>query len=302
MNHESPPSASSIVRFWDRIPIVARAILVGFLVFAIVGSVAWTAILILVPTPWTIGAMAIVLVVYLRYFSGSWWPKATTESRRVRFRATKLPMRVWKWSLIAALLAAVLLESSLVITFRIIEFPAEAWTLAYDFADAPIWQVWSFILMAALVAGITEEVGFRGYMQVPLEVRYGPSVGIAIVSTVFVAAHLHQAWAGGGGILIMLFGISVLWGILARVSGSLIPGMISHTVADIVNFSYWWTDVAGAFDKQPISETGIDTHFIFWSAVFVASLALFALATRKTLAARQETLTGQSMDRETGLA
>jgi membrane protease YdiL (CAAX protease family) len=198
-------------------------------------------------------------------------------------------MRVWKWSLIAALLAAVLLESSLVVTFRIIEFRAEAWALAYDFADAPIWQVWGFILMAALVAGITEEVGFRGYMQVPLEGRYGPAVGITIVSIMFVVLHLNQAWAGGGGILIMLFGISAVWGVLARVSGSLIPGMISHTVADIVNFSYWWTDVAGAFDKRPISETGIDSHFILWVAVFVASLALFALAARKTLAARQET-------------
>jgi membrane protease YdiL (CAAX protease family) len=289
MNHQSPPSASSIVKFWERIPIVARAIVVGFLVFAIVGSVAWTAIMILIPAPWSIGAMAIVLWVYLRYVSGSWWPKATTESRRARFRATKLPMRVWKWSLIAALLAAVLLESSLVVAFRIIEFPAEAWALAYDFADAPIWQVWLFILMAALVAGITEEVGFRGYMQVPLEGRYGPAIGITIVSIVFVVAHLNQAWAGGGGILIILFGISAVWGVLARVSGSLIPGIVSHTVADIANFSYWWTDVAGAFDKRPISETGIDSHFILWIAVFVASLALFALAARRTAAARQET-------------
>ncbi len=289
INHQSPPSTSLIVRFWERIPIVARAIVVGFLVFAIVGSVAWPAIMILIPAPWSIGVMAIVLWVYLRYVSGSWWPKATTESRRARFRATKLPMRVWKWSLIAALLAAVLLESSLVVAFRIIEFPAEAWTLAYDFADAPIWQVWLFILMAALVAGITEEVGFRGYMQVPLEGRYGPAIGITIVSIVFVVAHLNQAWAGGGGILIMLFGISAVWGVLARVSGSLIPGIVSHTVADIANFSYWWTDVAGAFDKRPISETGIDSHFILWIAVFVASLALFALAARRTAAARQET-------------
>ncbi len=285
MNQQSPPSASSIVRFWTRIPIVVRAIVVGFLVFAIVGSVAWTAILILIPAPWSIAAMAIVLWVYWRYFSGSWWPKTTTESRRVRFRATKLSMRVWKWSLIAALLAVVVLQSSLVVAFRLIEFPAEAWALAYDFADAPIWQVWLFILMAALVAGITEEVGFRGYMQVPLEVRYGPAVGITIVSIVFVVAHLNQAWAGGG-ILILLFVTGALWGILARVSGSLIPGIISHTAADIVNFSYWWTDVAGAFDKRPIGETGIDTHFSVWIAVFMASIALFALAARKTLAAR----------------
>ncbi len=289
MNHQSPPSHSSIVRFWERIPIVVRAIVVGFLVFAIVGSVALTVILNLIPAPWSIVAMAIVLWAYLRYFSGRWWPKATSESRRVCFRATKLPMRVWKWSLIAALLAVVVLQSSVVVLFRIIEFPAEAFTSGIDFADSPIWQIWLFIFMAAAVAGITEEVGFRGYMQVPLEGRYGPAVGITIASIVFVVFHLNQAWAGGGGILIILFAGGAMWGVIARVSGSLIPAMISHTVLDIINFSYWWTDVAGAFDKRPIRETGVDTHFIVWLVIFVASVVLFALAARKTLAARQET-------------
>ena len=105
----------------------------GFLVFAIVGSFAWTAILILVPAPWSIVVMAIVLWIYLRYFSGSWWSKATSEPRKARFRATRLPMGVWKWSLIAVLLAVVVFQSSLVIVFRIIEYPAEAWALGYVF-------------------------------------------------------------------------------------------------------------------------------------------------------------------------
>jgi len=286
MNQQSPPSASSIARLWERIPIVVRAIVEGFLVFAIVGSVAWTAIVILVPSPWLFAVTAIVLWIYLRYFNGSWWPKATSESRRLRFRAIKLPMGVWKWSLMAALVAVVVFQSSLVIAFRIIEFPASAWALGFDFNGVPTWQVWLFILTAALVAGITEEVGFRGYMQVPIEGRYRPAVSITIVSMVFVVAHLNQAWAGG--ILIILFAISALWGVLALVSGSLIPVMISHTVTDIINFSYWWTDVAGAFDKRPIGETGIDTHFIVWIAILVASVALFAWSARKTLEARHE--------------
>lgn len=232
--------------------------------------------------------MAIALWIYWRYFSGSWWPKATSESRRVRFRETKLPIRIWKWSLIAALLAVVVLQSGGVLHFRIIEFPADA-PPVIDFADLPIWQTWLFILMAAAVAGITEEVGFRGYMQVPLEGRYGPAVGITITSIVFVVFHLNQAWASGVGILIIIFAGGAMWGVIALVSGSLIPAMISHTVTDIVNFSYWWTDVAGAFDKRPIGETGVDTHFIVWLAIFVISSVLFVLAARKTLAARQET-------------
>ena len=80
-----------------------------------------------------------------------------------------------------------------------------------------------------------------------------------------------------------------MWGILAYASGSLIPGIISHTVADIFNFSYWWTDVAGRFDKQLITVTGIDSHFIVWFLILVSSAVLFSWAASKTLAARRQT-------------
>jgi membrane protease YdiL (CAAX protease family) len=280
------PSDSTIIRFWQRIPVVIRAIALGFFVFAISGSVARLVIFTLIPAPWSIVAMGGVLWIYWQYFSGSWWPESTAKARSRNFRATKLSAGVWKWSLIAALLAGVVFESGFVITFRIIEFPAEAWTLAYDFSAVPPWMAWLFIVMAALVAGITEEVGFRGYMQVPLERQYGPLVGITIVSIVFIVSHLNQAWAPP--VLFLLFAMSLLWGILAYTSGSLIPSMISHTVADIFNFSYWWTDVAGTFDKRPIAETGIDSHFAVWVLIFVASVALFSWAARRTLAARRQ--------------
>lgn len=280
-------SDSAILRFWQRIPVVIRAIVSGLFVFAMAGSVARMVVLALIPAPWSIVVMGGVLWIYWKYFSGSWWPKSTAEARSNRFRATELSTGVWKWSLIAAVLVVVVMESGFVITFRILEFPAEAWALGYDFSAAPLWLAWLFVVMAALVAGITEEVGFRGYMQVPLEKRYGSVVGITIVSIVFVGFHLNQAWAPP--VLFLLFAISVLWGTLAYTSGSLIPGMISHTVADIFNFSYWWTDVAGTFDRRPIAETGIDAHFVVWVLILVASVALFSWAARKTLAARRQT-------------
>jgi len=171
MNQQSPPSASSIARLWERIPIVVRAIVVGFLVFAIVGSVAWTAIVILVPSPWSFAVTAIVLWIYVRYFNGSWWPKATSESRRVRFRAIKLPMGVWKWSLMAALVAVVVFQSSLVIAFRIIEFPASAWALGFDFNGVPTWQVWLFILTAALVLSASRLS--QWYLLLPISIKPG---------------------------------------------------------------------------------------------------------------------------------
>jgi membrane protease YdiL (CAAX protease family) len=262
-------------------PLVIRNIVLGLFVFALAGSVARIVILTLVPAPWSIVLMGGVLWIYWQYFSGSWWPTSTAPARRSRFRATRLSNSVWKWSLIAAGLGVVVMESGFVLTFRILEFPAEAWTLGYDFAVIPAWLAWLLVVMAALVAGITEEVGFRGYMQVPLEKRYGPAMGITIVSIVFVVFHLNQAWALP--VLIHLFAMSVLWGILAYTSGSLIPGMISHAVADVFNFSYWWTDLAGAFNKRPVAETGIDAHFVVWALISAASYILFCWAARKTL-------------------
>ncbi len=235
-----------------------------------------------VPPPWSVPVMIVVLALVLAVLSGrrvagidKGFPTTVYPqnhgSRRMSGRGACSPR----------LLGALLLQAILVFTFRIVEFPREAWRLPYDFSALPTWQVWSILVLAAFVAAITEEVGFRGYMQVPLEKRYGPVAAIGIVSIVFMVAHLNQAWAGG--ILIILIVVSVIWGVLARVSDSLIPGIVSHGLADVVNFSYWWTDIAGSFDKRPISETGVDAHFIASSAaVLLLCPHLFIVAARQT--------------------
>jgi hypothetical protein len=117
-----------------------------------------------------------------------------------------------------------------------------------------------------------------------VEKRHGPTISLVVVSTVFVVSHLNQAWALP--VLLHLFAMSVMLGVLAYASGSLIPGIIGHTVMDIPNFAYWWTDVAGTFDRRPMAETGIDSHFLVWALILVVSLALFCWSARKTLAAR----------------
>ncbi len=284
LDYKGESSGSAITRLWRRIPLLIRVVFSGLLVYAVAGLVAWTLILNLVPVPWSLLAMVVVLWLYWKYFSGTWWYKTTMASRRENFRATKLSTGVWKWSLVAALLVVVIVQSALVITFRILDFP-ETWSIGIDPTGFPLWVAWFFVIVAASVAGITEEVGFRGYMQVPLEKRYGPLVSIVIVSIVFMGFHLGQAWAPP--VLIHLFVFSVLWGTLAYVSGSIVPGVISHAVTDIFSFAYWWTDLAGTFELLPIAETGLDSHFILWILVFMISAALFAGAARKTWAVRQ---------------
>jgi membrane protease YdiL (CAAX protease family) len=284
-DRQTQPSDFAMIRFWQRIPLVIRAIVSGISVSTI-GVYAWLAIGTLIPGLWAIVVMGGVLWLYWKYFSGSWWPQSTAEARRNGFRAAKMPAAVWKWSLVAAMLIVVVWQSGMVLTFRIVKFPAEAFTAGYNLEAIPLWLAWLMIIMSSLVAGICEETGYRGYMQVPLEERYSPGVAITIVSIMFLVIHLQQVWAPP--VLFHLFALSVLLGILAYASGSLIPGIIAHTSLDIFNFSYRWTDVAGTFDKRPLAETGIDAHFVVWVLIFAASAVLFSWAARKTLAARQQ--------------
>jgi membrane protease YdiL (CAAX protease family) len=285
LNMQTQFSESPFIRFWLRIPVFIRAIVSGAFVNT-VGVGAWLLCLIVFPAPWSVIVMGGILWLYWKYFSGSWWPRSTAETRRNNFRAGKSSLTAWKWGLLGTFVFVVIFQSAAVLTFRLIEFPAEA-SADYGLDALPLWEAWITILMASLVAGICEETGFRGYMQVPLEERYGPAAGIVIVSIMFTVFHLHQAWAQP--VLVQIFVISVLYGILAYATGSLIPSMIAHTIMDVFNFSFWWTDLAGNFELQTIAVTGIDPLFITAVLLFVASLALFFWVIRKIMSVRNQT-------------
>jgi membrane protease YdiL (CAAX protease family) len=284
-NHQIQYSDSPMIRSWQRIPVLIRAIVSGALVQTI-GVGAWLLCLDVIPAPWSFAVMGGILWLYWKYFSGSWWPRATAEARRNNFRTVKISAAVWKWGLVAAFLFIIVFQSAAGLTFRLIEFPAEA-SADYGLDALPLWEAWITVVMASLVAGICEETGFRGYMQVPLEERFGPAVGIAIVSLMFTVFHLHQAWAQP--VLIQIFVISVLYGLLAYASGSLIPSIIAHTIMDIFNFSFWWTDLAGNLKLWTSAERGIDIQLITWVLILIASFALFFWVIRKIMAVRQQT-------------
>jgi len=286
LEKQTQSSDLPMIRFWQRIPVLIRAIISGVFV-TFVGVGVWLVFLAVIPAPWSVIAMTGALWLYWKYFSGSWWPKVTAEARIKNFRAVKLSADGWKWGLVGTLLFVLILQSATVLTFRLVEFPAEA-AADYGLDALPVWQAWIIIFMASLVAGICEEIGFRGYMQAPLEERYGPAVGITIASIMFTVFHLNQAWAGP--VLFQIFAISTLFGILAYASGSLIPSIIGHTIMDIFNFAFWWTDLGGDFEWQTIAVTGIDSLFIAALIVFIASFALFFWVARKFLTTRKNTV------------
>lgn len=277
------PQASGLAKVWQRTPVLIRAILMTTVV-GIVGANGIGVIFIALPLPLSLIASLAFLFLYWKFFSGSWGPKKTAETRKKYFRAGSLSPRLWKWSLLLAALFVLVFQSGLVVMFRLIQFPADLFAQGFGFESLPLWMAWAIILIAALSAGLTEEVGFRGYGLVPLEKRYGPFLAIIIMSVVFVVFHLNQAWALP--LLLHLFAAGLLSGAFAYATGSLLPGIIAHTVLDIVNFSYWWSDIAGKFEYQPIAITGVDLHFVVWLLIFAASAVLSILGLGKVKSVR----------------
>jgi len=266
-------NTNKFIKAWNKLPILFRAVSSGFLVSTI-GVAAWSMMLLSIPAPWSVLPMVIVLWIFWKYFSGKWGSKKSTVTRKENFRKTRLNPYVWKWGLAGAVCFVAIIQASFVITFRIIEFPKAQFTADYKMLETmPLWVAWAILIMSAIVAGICEETGYRGYLQTPLEKKYGPLTAIIISSLVFTSIHLTKNWAYP--IIPHILFASTLLGILAYKSGSLIPGIIGHSILDIFNYSVWWTGLTGGFKKQTIFKTGMDAHFVIWILIFILSLSIF---------------------------
>lgn len=267
-------------RLWMKVPLTVRSILIGFGVSTI-GVSTWVVISSFIPGPWSLFLLAAFLIFYLMYFSGKWKPLNTQAFRRNCMRQTKLKRPVWFWGLIAAFLIFIIVNTGFMLTFRFIEFQPEIFKTLSFLNNLPDLQAWSIIIGISVTAGVCEEIGYRGYLQKPLEQKYGSLVAISISTIIFIVIHMHQAWLDS--IMILIIPISVMIGYLAYASDSLIPGIIAHVCFDIILSSYWWSDVIGTFEHKPISMTGIDNHFIIIIAVVLLSTLLFIIAIRKLL-------------------
>jgi len=255
---------------WNRLPLIARAVLSGCLVSSL-GVFTWGAMLSTLPAPWVILPMIAALWIFWRFFSGKSGSTAGKKSRAERFRSTSLSPAVWKWGLAAAIFFVVIVQTSFTVTFRLIDFPAAKFEADYKLVDTfPLWVAYLIIVMSSVTAAVVEETGFRGYMQAPLEKKYGIVPAIIITSLVFTAIHLSHTWALP--IWPHIFFASVLLGIIAYKTGSLIPGIIGHAILDILDYSFWWTDLNGGFQKQTIFKTGVDMHFVVWVFIFLFGL------------------------------
>jgi membrane protease YdiL (CAAX protease family) len=271
---------------WAKVPIFLRAIAAGLLI-ALPAANVWPLLLINLGAPFAAIAEAIFLALYIWWTAGGGPPRAWQKSRANSFHRGPLSAAQWLWGIVAALCFAVTIHASIVLLFRFVAFPVAEFRQGYDFSFIPTVPLrWLAIVISAASAGICEETGFRGYMQRPIELSHGAPLAILISSLFFTVLHLTKGWALAGMIPI-IFGAGILLGSLALSAGSLIPGMIGHTIMDVGLFAYWWTGIAGEFTLRPIGETGVDRAFVIACVAAPAMLTGTLLAIWRLRSLRQ---------------
>ncbi len=281
-------------------PLLAVAALLGGFVVAIPAANLWPVLLL--SGKLGVPAAAIVevlfLAAYLLIFSG--WAPGPWRRQRLSLGRGGGPGRLnWRWGVLAAVCFAVVVHSAIVLLFRWIPFPAEAFHRGYDISSIPTLPLqWLVCVVSALSAGVCEEMGFRGYLQQPLEARFGPAPAILVSALLFTLLHLNKSWLLAP-MTPIVFGAGVLLGMLARASGALVFCILGHWIMDIGLFAYWWTQIAGRFSQKPIAVSGIDPSFILELGVFCVSLtvlfiAMAGLRGRRRRTAPVEAIPGQA--------
>lgn len=211
----------------------AKPIAWGLLV-ALAGVVPWILFARLNATvrpdlPWAALATAVYLVALLSWLNGIGPPRATAMLRRDLLNLSPTGAKPepnaggLSTGAIVALLAG--LYGAWIVVGWMTPIPD---LTAYSTSS----YRWSMFLMGPVTAGVVEEAAFRGYMQRGLE-RVDPANALWITSVVFAASHITH---GLGAVVLLgpgLFAVSMLYGSLARHVGSIVPGMVIHTLGDM---------------------------------------------------------------------
>lgn len=226
------PTASFLVRQWGRLPLALRAIASGVLVFATL-QFGWNALVqlnmsIWPVVPWHAPLGLVYLWVVFEFFNDRWGVRSTREARRQSMRARRMSRAELGATSVAGIAVLVFLISFLMLTPHLIQIQDDG----IDLQNLPWWNQISILLMIAIVAGVSEEAGFRGYIQGPLEHRYGPVVAIGMTAILFWMAHLNDPSAVV--LLPTLLVAGITFGGLAYCARSIIPGILVHAAVDVV--------------------------------------------------------------------
>ena len=262
--------------------------IMGTLPWAILASINikhWSAV------PWAVPPTALYMWLYWRFAKGMGWPQSTTTARRKLCRANNLTGEVWGKALFAGILGLIALLFLLNVMNRMVTLPEQP---TGNLSNLPFPTLLLLLIMSAVVAGVVEEVSFRGYMQGPIERRHGPVVAILVTGMLFGFAHFTHPEVS---LILMPYYIAVaaIYGTLAYLTNSILPGLVLHAGGNMFTSlelftqgrSEWQTS---ANNNPLIWQNGTDASFWFSCVmtILMGTVAVMAFRSLRSISHKQQ--------------
>jgi membrane protease YdiL (CAAX protease family) len=224
--------------------------------------------------PWSAPVMVAYLAALLWYLNGSWRPKTTQVKRRQLLRLRWLSGGEWCFALIAGGLGVLALWLAYAAVGGLSRISASRQEPALT---TPVLLI--AITMSAAVSAIGEEAGFRGYMQSNLENSFRPAIAIFIVSIAFALLHLSHGVVDLARNGVFYFAASVVYGLQASFTRSILPSLILHFVGDLFLFALRSALISVHVPASAWVNTGLAIGAI---VLCLGSVAMFVCLARAT--------------------
>lgn len=89
----------------------------------------------------------------------------------------------------------------------------------------------TFLLL--FIIGPAEEIFWRGFVQQRFAARWGAWTGLIVATAAYTLVHI---WAANVMLLLAAMVGGLFWGYIYQRTGSLVPGIVSHAVWDVLIF------------------------------------------------------------------
>jgi uncharacterized protein len=273
---------------------VASAVFAGLGVL-LAGNLPWIALFaplnlrVFPSIPWAIVPMAIYLWLYWQYIGGRIGSLDTAAMRRANLRASRLGADVWTIAIVTGLIGFAAVLALVTLMARLITMPESAPITLPE--EMPPLTGFLLLVMGSIVAGMTEEAGFRGYMQGPIERRYGLALAVLVNGLMFGLLHFPNHPAAAISMLPYYIAVSAIYGGLTWAANSILPALTLHIGGNVWSLTRLWVTGRPEWQLSPtapplIWDVGPDTAFFVTAVVFFVLTAVTVVLCRsmRTLA------------------
>ena len=223
--------------------------------------------------PWAAAVMPFVLFALVAFLAGRGWPRRGAQGRRKLVPLAPVSAKAWTWALIAGAVGNVVGASLWTVMASIVRVPPN---MLPDTHGIPALTLIPILIISIIAPPLSEEIAFRGYAMGLIRRHFSPIAALILTSLLFMAVHLTQGLYAPKLLVYFLAGLS--FGFVALRTGSLLPAMVVHSMADFTFFTLVWSHDAG---RRLISEGGANGWFFANVAILVVGAPLCLLAFRQ---------------------